>query len=206
MSQPGMPVHKFARTTNQVFSLTPSTGWNATGFDLEVVFSLSSTAFFIGGVLAATASNPGSSDFTALFDLYRLDSVEVSIMYGVNSNAPGIVSTAQLPIINIVFDPTDSSAISLSSILQYNNLQTVQLGNQRNNNGYVIRCKPRPLLTATGSAVAAAETNPWISKDVPAVQYLGLKMFYDSAGSTATTVIGQVSFYVKYNWSMKLSQ
>lgn len=206
LSHQGMPVHKFSRTTNQTFSLTPSTGWNALGFDLAIVFSLSSTAFFVAGALAATASNPGSADFTALFDMYRIDSVEISMMYSVNINSPGIASTAALPIMDIVFDPTDSSTISLSSILQYNNLQVVQLGNQRTPNGYTFRVNPRPLLTATGSNVAAAELNPWISKDTPTVNYLGVKIFYDSAGSTLTTVMGQVNFYVKYNWSMKLSQ
>lgn len=205
-SQSNVPIHKFSRMTTNTVPITPSTGWNASGFDLEISFSLNSTNFYIGGVLAGTAANPGASDFTALYDFYRLDSVEVSLMYGANMFAPGTAAVAQLPIMNIAFDPSDISVTSLSSILQYQDLHTVQMGNQRTMNGYVVQCKPRPLLTAGGTATAVVQENPWINKDTPTIPYYGLKIFYDSAGSTAATVIGIVSFYIKYHWSMKLSQ
>jgi hypothetical protein len=205
-SQSAVPIHRYVRMTTNTVPITPSTGWNAAGFDLEISFSLNNTSFYIGGVLAGTAANPGASDFTALYDFYRLESVEVSLMYGANMFAPGTAAVAQLPIMNIAFDPSDLSVTSLSSILQYQNLRTVQLGNQRTQNGYVVSCKPRPLLTGGGSATAVVETNPWLNKDTPTIPYYGLKIFYDNAGSTAATVIGIVSFYIKYHWAFRLSQ
>ena len=205
-TQSSVPVHKYVRMTTNTVPITPSTGWNAAGFDLGLTFSLNSTNFYIAGALAGTAANPGASDFTALYDFYRLDSVEVSMMYGANMFAPGTAAVAQLPIMNIAFDPSDISTFSLSSILQYQNLHTVQMGNIRTQNGYVVTCRPVPLLTAGGTATAVVEVNPWLSKDTPTIPYYGLKIFYDSAGSTAATVIGVVSFYIKYHWSFKLSQ
>lgn len=206
LSQVSVPVHKFARTTSQSVPITPNTGFAGLNlFDLEMTFSLNQTQFYVGGVLYSNASNPGASDFTALYDFYRLDKVEVAIMYGANSFSPGPSTVAQLPILNIVFDPSDSSAISLSSILQYQNLHIVQMGNQRTQNGYTVTCAPRPLISAGGTQ-SAVEMNPWINKDTPGVAYYGIKMFYDNAGSTLATSIGNLTFYVKYHWSFKLSQ
>lgn len=201
------PIHRFSRTTAFAYAVTPTTGWNASSnFDLGLTFSLASTFVYLAGTLNSTQSNPGSGDFTALYDRYRLESVEVSLMGGTNMYPAATGAAAQLPIMNIVFDPSDISTFSLSSILQYQNLHTVQLGNQRTQNGYVIKFKPRPLLTAGGSAVAASELNPWISKDVPSTPYYGLKIFYDAAGSALATQISAVSFYVKYNWAFTSSQ
>lgn len=202
-----MKVMKFSRVTSQVIPITPATGWNGTAFDLQIAFSLTATLFYIAGTLYSTASNPGAADFVTLFDEYRLDSVEVSMMYGANSNAPGTLATPQLPIMNIVFDPTDSSTISLSSILQYQNLRTAQLGTNAKDAGYVVKCNPRPVLTAGGSATAVSpDSAPWLNKDVTNVAHYGLKLFYDNAGSTFVAVIGSVTFYTKYNWSMRCSQ
>lgn len=200
-------VMKFSRVTSQVIPITPATGWNGTAFDLQIAFSLTATLFYIAGTLYSTASNPGATDFVTLFDEYRLASVEVSMMYGANSVVPGTAATPQLPIMNIVFDPTDVSTISLSSILQYQNLRTVQLGNQRTDAGYVVKCSPRPLISA-GSLATAMSPNvaPWLNKDVTNVAMFGLKIFYDNAGSTFVAVTGTVTFYVKYNWEMRNSQ
>ena len=206
-TQPTVPVHKYCRTTSQAFTMTPSTGWNAGGFDLEIGFSLSVTNFYIAGALASAAANPGASDFTALYDFYRLDKVELCFMLSSNIYAPGTLAAAPaLPILNIAFDPSDVSVTSLSSILQYQNLQTVQLGNQRTQSGYVVVCQPRPRMTAGGNATAAVEVNPWMNKDVTTTEYLGVKVFYDAGGSTVSTAIGSITIYTKYFWSFKLSQ
>lgn len=210
-SQPSVATQKFARTTSQVLNINPSTGFNATGFDLEMVFSLASTSFFSNGTALSVASNPGSSDFTALYDFYRLDKVEVAFMYSANTVSPAALSGMMLPILNIVFDPSDSSTISLSSILQYQNLHTVQLGNLRTQDGYVVACRPRPAaFVASGSGGTAVgggvETPLWISKDLPNVNYYGIKAFYDNAGSTLNAVSGTITIYTKYFWSFKLSQ
>lgn len=185
--------------------MRPATGFNGVAYDCELSFSLNSTFVYLGGVLNATTSNPGASDFTALYDYYKLDKVEISFMFSGNSAPLAPATASQLPILNIVFDPTDTSVVSLSSILQFQDLHTVQLGNMRTQNGYVIQCSPRPLLTAGGSATAVAEANPWLNIDTPTVPYYGIKMFYDNSGSTVTAITGYLNLYIKYHWSFKLS-
>jgi hypothetical protein len=206
---PKVAIQKFERTTVQAFTLVPSTGILATAFDMEIAFSLNSTYFSLGGTVISVDANPGASEFVALYDEYRISEVEVSFMYGANAVAPGTAASPQLPILDIAFDPSDASVTSLSTILQYQNLVTVQLGNQRTANGFVVRCRPVPDLSAgTGGAAVGAiipQSAPWLSTDFPTVQHNCLKVFYDSAGSTSTAVIGTLTMYVKYHFEMKLS-
>jgi len=198
---------KFVRTATDVVSIQPNTGINASGFDICYTFSLSTTNRYVAGVLGSAISNPGSSDFTALYDQWRIDAVELAFMFGANSVPTGTLATAQLPIFNFVYDPSDSSVISLSSILQYQELHTVQLGNQQNtSNGYTIRIVPYSRVLDGSSSTYAVDGSKWINIDSPAVEHFGVKGFYDSAGSTLTTVIGSVTVYIKYFLSMKRSR
>ena len=173
-------------------------------------FSLQSTVTAVGAGADVVTPNPGATDFLPLFDEYRIEAVEISIMYSNNTYGAGPLATQpNLPILNIAFDPSDSSTIALSSILQYQNLQTVQLGNQRTNNGYVIRCTPVPNVdvqtqTATIGTMVPS-TAPWISMDSSTVPHYGLKMVLDPAQSSITTQIGSIVFYVKYHLAFRLS-
>ena len=178
---------------------------NGVASDMEIAFSLNATNFYLGGVLASSASNPGASDFLALYDEYKIDQVEVALMYGGNSVTPGVPGTIQLPILLVVFDATDTSATSLSSMLQYQNLNVVQLGNNRNSSGYTFKCAPRAQTTVGGSAVAGSSVT-WINIDTPSVNHLGVKVFYDSAGSTLASIAGTLQVYVKYHLSMRSSR
>lgn len=198
-------VQRFTRTTPVVVSMIPSTGINGSGFDMEMLFTLNQTSYYIAGLLFGNNSNPGASDFTALYDQYKLEGIELAFMYSQNVNAGGAPATsAFLPIMNIVFDPNDVSVISLSSILQYSNLKTVQLGNLRTEQGYVLRCKPTPL-TTVGAQATAGVSATWLNCDTPVVPHYGVKMFYDNGGSTLATVIGNLTIYVKYHWAFRLA-
>jgi hypothetical protein len=200
-------VAKFVRTSIAgPFSVNPASGFNSAGFDCEMSFSLSQTLVYFGGTLASTVSNTGASDFIALFDQWRIDAVELCIMYGANAFAPVPGTGAQNPVLMIVFDPSDTSVISLPSILQYNDVKMIQLGNQRLSNGYTLMFKPTPLLTAGGAVSTVPSSAPWISKDQPSVAHFGVKMFLDSIGSTLATAAGNIEFYVKYHLSMRLPQ
>lgn len=203
---PKVGVHRYSRTTNALIVMTEAGGWGAGGFDLEMVFTLSNTLFLRGGVAYSTVANPGASEFIALYDEYRIVGAEVAIMWSSNDVLPGASTAPHLPILNIAFDPSDSSVISLASILQYQNLQTVQMGNQRTQDGYVVKFKPVPNLTAGGSQGAVVpSSSPFLQTDTPFVEHYGLKIFYDNCGGTSTATSGTMSFYIKYHYEMKLS-
>lgn len=182
----------------------PTAGFASLGNDIEIGFALSNTYTYVGGGALGVIPNPGSSDFTTLYDEYRIDGVEVSFLWSSNAFTPGN-GTAALPIINIVFDPSDTSAVSLSTALSYQNVQTLQMGNQRMQNGFVVRCKPVPNITTPGTGQVVPTSAPWMSVDTPNIIHNALKFVYDPAGSAVATSIGTLSLYVKYHLSFRLS-
>lgn len=211
-SQSRQQVQSFSRVTApSSVGIIPATGLGGTAsFDMQFTFSLQQTLIYIHGVLVSTVANPGYTDFTSLYDEYALESVEMSFMVDLNSVNPGAAGTMSLPLLNIVYDPNDSATCSLSDVLQYQDLHTVQLGNQRSQNGYVLKFKPTPLVTASvpDGSFAGSRTFGglnWLATRYPTVPHLGVKLFYDNCGSTLATEGGSLVFYIKYNWKMKVS-
>jgi len=195
-----------SRTTSQNISLTPTTGWNAGGFDIEFDFSLSQVTLYIAGTVAANIVIPGSGDFTALFEEWRINSVECAFMYSANSFQAGPATGPTGPILIFAFDPNDTSVTSLSSIVQTNGSRIVQMANIRGESGYVSRFVPRIQAQTTTGATGRALLSPpgqWVSTDLPSAIHNGLKVFYDSAGSTYASVIGTVQCYFKINYSFQ---
>lgn len=189
-------MHKYARTTNTNFNLVPVTGWGGLAYDIELGFALSNTYTFASGAPLGSIPNPGAADFLTLYDEYRIEGVEVSFLWSNNAVAPGS-ATPNLPIVNIVFDPSDTSAVSTSTALSYQNVQTVQLGNQRTQNGFVVRCAPVPNVTTPGSGQMIPVSAPWLSIDTPNVVHNAIKFVYDPAGSSLATQIGTLTLNAK---------
>ena len=187
--------------------MIPSSGFNGTSlFDMEVDFSLSNVTYYLGGVVSGGGTVTGNTDFTALFEEWRIDSIEVAIMYGANAIAPGPVTGPQSPILIIAFDPNDLSATSLSSILQVNGNRIIQIANIRGESGFVTRFRPRVQAQATTVASGKSLLMPlgqWVSTDAPTTSHLGLKVFYDNAASTYAQAIGTLQFYFKIHYSFQ---
>lgn len=209
------PQISFVRAINIPISLNPSTGWNSTGnFDLALAFTLSNVNVYAGGSILAANSVPGSSEITSLFEWWRLDFVEIQMF--LNANNVDMTTTAasvSLPIINIAFDPNDVSASSLSSILQYDSLRTIQLGNVRTAEGYTFKCQPRilPLAqlatsTATPQPIKPNPQPMWISTDAPNVNHFGVKMQYDPGFATTNALTSNVIMYVRLHYSAQATK
>lgn len=196
-----------SRTATYVDLLVPTTGWGGSGlFDLEFSFSLTQMLVYRGGTLFSTTSITGGTDFTPLFEEWRINTVEIGMMYGANSVAPGPTTGPIGPILLAVFDPNDTSAVSLSSILQYNGVRVIQIANVRGESGACYKFQPRIQSNSASNAAGVAILQPpsqWISTDAPTAPHNGFKVFYDSAASTYASTIGSVSFYVKLNYSFR---
>lgn len=187
----------------------PTTGWAGGGFDLAFAYSLGNLYVYRSGALVTTVLITGGTDFSALFEEWRINSVEVSMMYGANSLAPGPNTGPQGPIFLAAFDPNDTSVITLGSILQYNSLRVIQMANVRGESGAVMKMTPRAQLNATAATTgisALAPVGQFFSTDNVAIQHNGMKLVYDPAGSSYAAVIGTVTFYFKINYSFRGSK
>jgi hypothetical protein len=197
-------IHKFHRMVSYNVSLWETTGWSASSLsDIEFTFSLASTFVYIGGVLSITVSNPGASELSALYQKWRISEVEASIIFSNNtSNISGPSTT--LPLINLVVNYDDITALTLSQIQQFDDLMVLQLGNGATGPPR-IKFRPRPLaVTYNGvsSGYAVTPEPTWLSTDYPAMPHYAMKCVYDNQSGTSVAQIGYVSFYFRYTFEM----
>lgn len=204
---PRVPVHSFVRTVSYVNTLYDSGGWGASpgfGADMEFTFSLKQIVMYLSGVSTVTTTTPSYAEFTNLFKEWKLNKVRMK-MYFTNNNSSVNSPATALPLLNVVFDPTNVNACSLQTALQYDNLKTYQLGNGAEAPP-VLEFKPRPNLLAYDGATSGYMTDQtgWISCNYPDVPHYSVKVIYDSTTVPGTsTLIGSVNFYFELHMSFK---
>jgi len=186
-------------------TLTATNGFNNIAADLEIIFQLSNTQIFVGGALFSNVALPGASDLINMFQQYRIDMVEIQMLY--SNNVSQINNALALPIIGIVADFEDftGAATTKNTLLQYEDIRVIQLGNERTADSLVFRVKPQVPTSSTSGIVMGATGQPWISALNPTTNMAGVKMFYDSQGTTGTTSVGTISFYFRYHISVRKS-
>jgi hypothetical protein len=196
-------VFRVNRTINSVpIAVIANAGFASVAYDMEIDFSLQYVHLYLGGGLYQTLTVPGYSDIANLFQEWKLEYVEVQCIF--SNNVAQVTNTLALPVLMVAVDYQDVNTTSLTQILQYENLRIFQLGNQRGDtSGFILRIKPRPLVTVGASSSGAmGPTNIWLNTDVPSVQHLGLKCFLDTVVASANTV-GYIEFYFKMHYAAR---
>jgi len=147
---------------------------------------------------------PSSTEFTNLFDQYRIRKVTVTASIS-RKNTPAVVAAlhaATVPITPLLLDVVDyddASALNLAGIEQYENLRITAFDGSRT----VTRSfKPHIAAAAySGTFVSYANlTDQWIDCNSPAVQHYGWKSILrgDLEGSAGGYVYGATNIYATY--------
>lgn len=151
--------------------------------------------------LFSLSSLPNSSEFTALFDMYRIDSVELEyqlITEVIGSAYPRIAFT---PDYNDSTPPTTES-----QVLEYGTSEMFLFSQYKP--VFKRMLKPRAQLGTYQGAFTAYSLAPqdaWVSCDYPSVLYYGAKDFISSYNSTTfpNTI---VQLYIRMNLSFRNSK
>lgn len=216
-AKPSTSVHCYTRTAISSaavagsgfipVNLFPSQGLGGTGFyDVEMSFSLTGVQLYIGAGAYANVALPNYSDFTALYDQYRIDYVDVTMTFSNNVSSTSSAVPC-LPIIYFAPDYDDVGATNLAAIAQYDNLKKFQLGSGP---GVMktIRCYPRPNVQLYNSPVSTgygqASRKLFLDTNSPAVPYYGAKFVVDpTALAGGSTPIGNICMSYKYHLTFK---
>lgn len=193
----------FRRTCTQNISLNEQNGWNNAGYDIEMSFSLAQVLIYIAGTLVYTVPFTAAAEFTALFAEYRIKRASVRMFYNNNNSSLSSAATLSLPLITAVFDPTDVNATSLTSVLQYPNARTYQLGNGAEAPP-CLNVTPKVLSNVGGGTAPIVLTAPWLITDLPTVPHTGVKLVYDPSNAVGSTVIGSVNFYIDIDFECRI--
>jgi hypothetical protein len=180
---------------------TGAFGFNGLGTNsMQIAVSLGTLYLNYGGS-TSTIAVPDYTDFTNLFDIYRIAGCEVRMFYNVNTSTT--FATAGLPLLACVIDYNDINPLAnLGAALEYTNCALLQLGNVRGSSPSCnVSWKPRIAAEANapGSAVAAlAPSGPiWLDSTYPNIPHYGMKAVYDNWTAGAGTVVGEIQIYVK---------
>jgi hypothetical protein len=200
-----------ATTSLPVFNYTgPGTFTNSP--DIAFTFSLSYTNLYVGGVLAASVPNPGASEFTALFDEYQIESVE--LIFTLSSNfAQATSASAQLPLIIGAADYDDTLDTTYSTLQQYNSSHQWRVDKP-----YSIRVVPRLQIPSyvlggavgTATPAMAAPNKMWVDTSATSgalAQHYGFKAALNTYNiPTGLFYFGDLDVQFVYHLSLRDSR
>lgn len=184
----------------------------AGGNAFSMNFSLSGMQTLING--GGGAANGGGSvnsnytEYTSLFDSYRIIGIEIKMVYNADSQTQTM--TTGLPNIMMVNDFDDSQNTSVASLLQYDSLKITQMGTGRPFKTWNVKPKLQATVQSTGGSVLAL-TPPaggWLDTAAYDSQYFGVKGYVDTQviASGSLINIGFITFYVKCKVQFKNSR
>ena len=192
------------RSVQQHMAYNPSSGWAGGGFDLGIAFSLANLELNIGGVTTYTPSVPQVSEFTNLFDEYRIVSVDLEIFYSQGSSNTVSYPT---PMLHIANDENSAGSFNLSDMQQYPYCHTYQLS-QAGIKGpikwrVIPSCRLDALTTTGVSSTSAFNANDWIDTASSTVRFLGTRCYIDNLGRSVDADMATITVKATYNMEFR---
>jgi len=193
--RPVVTSYKIRRAWTQQIDYNPATGWfSGGGPNLQIGFAGSVNEIKIGGVSTFGPTLINSSEFSALFDQWRINSVTLRFDWNNNAYSPvDLASTA--PLLYYAPDYDSLEDASVTALLQYPSCRTHSFLQ----NGYtplIFTMSPKPLRDIAGTGVltsyAVDNTKPFIRTTELTTPYYGFKLATLPFGGTTSQVSGRV--------------
>jgi hypothetical protein len=157
---------------NKVYSFTRSI--------ISGQITASTTVDALGALSFTLSGFPNSTEFTSLFDQYRIKNVEISFVY---LNPVSVLA----PLYTVIDYDDATTPGAVTDLLQYQTLMQTAPGQQ-----HTRRLEPRFDLAAYSgvfTSFALAQKDQWVDVASPSVQFYGLKYALPAtAGGTAGVV------------------
>ena len=206
-------VHCFERKCYVNYKMWSTSGFGnigatvGLGNDLAMSFALNGVSVYAalnGGLAVAmnTAPLPNITEFTALFDQYKIRSCTIDMRFANNNSSINSPSTS-LPVLYYADDMDDVSPLTQNALQQYGRCKTTMLGTGAKEFTRH-RVVPKPLVQLYETGVSTGYSNPikpiWIDCNDATVPHYGVKICWDNGMDTAVadTNIGVISFITTY--------
>jgi len=202
VSVPRTPTFPIRRTLQRSLSYNPAAGLDASGqYTMQLTFSPGATDFRLGGVSIYTDSLPNNTEFSQLFDQYRVVGVIVRIDLNPNAYAnSGVAYTA--PIAYFIADYDDPQDATVVQCLQYPQVIT-HSWSEGGYKPFIAHLKPKPLRDVAGAGIATGyspmASAPFIRTSEMTVPHYGLKMALVNNGASVNAVIANLLISVFYD-------
>lgn len=205
-------MHNFIRNvTNQTFPISIITGgatpgFNASGIaDMQINFMLQGVNLLLGGTTWTTLAMPNYTEFTTLYDQFRIDWIEGEVYFSANSSESINANNGTLPMLICAKDYDDSNSADSTALAQYNNCQYWQLGN--NMQKKKINVRPNvDIAVFNGITSGYARAKPmFIDTSSSGVPHYGLKLATTPIVTPPAnnTNLGSLFFRFRYHITMQ---
>lgn len=146
----------------------------------------STSAAVVQGYTFQLADVPNFAEFTSLFDVYRIKSVELIFIPRVDTSTTGDIYAD--PRLYTAIDYDSASPASVNEILEY---ETCQVHDIRR--GFTLKLEPRTSINTNSSGLATAANEMWIDCASTTVNYFGVLV--GTVAQQAVTVITVTARY-----------
>lgn len=191
-------IHRFTRLNETSFTMGANgfTDGVATSNSLQFEFSLSGIQYYLGGAASNFQSfNP--AELTTLFDMYRIDAVEICVM--MNGDPNTITTAGALPRFYIYNDYDDASSLgNIAQVQQQQGTRVFQPGAIERSFKHWVRPKllTQTYRTAVTTGYAPAQKAIWVDCNQDNVPHYGTKIWATGTGVTGGTVTFSCRLYV----------
>jgi hypothetical protein len=208
-------VHPHVRSAyfgqSYIVGIDTRTGFTINGtstgiFNMQFAFTLGGVVVSIGGVTNTTLPLPNYTEFTNLYDQYRIDWVEGKFSFS-NNNSSNTSPGTTLPIMYLAKDYNDSKVAGVTDLQQYSTQTMWQLGNAQGRDGIKnISVKPNvDVGLYQGLTTGYGRGKPmFVDTSSPDVLHYGVKIAYDPINfPAASTLVGYLAVTFTYHMSLK---
>jgi len=191
-----------------VSGFTNITGSIVYGSGLGLAFKLSEVNFTGNLVNPPLINVPNYTEFTALFDYYRIRGVHIKMIYTNNvANTSSAVGTAQsiaLPTVQCMYDYDDANAPTTEGeLLQRPGVKLLTMGTNGPLNLSVVPKYANQILTDAGVQPAGiGKASDWLDGNFPGIPHFGYKMWL-TPWPAATLQDGYFQFFFTYDLEFK---
>jgi len=178
---------RIVRATSRRFTYNAAIGIDGfANFDMQITFAPGATRYHLSGAAVYADTLPSVTEFSNLFDSWRIEKVTVRIDVPMGlSNSAG--SSFLVPQILYAPDYNDSGAASKTDLLQYPQAK-VHNFQKDGFTPFMIEFSPRALLEVPSGVVSTAYSSlplgSWFRTSNMDSQHYGIKMLFDNYGST----------------------
>jgi hypothetical protein len=117
---------------------------------------------------------PGSTEFTNLFDKYRLTSIDLTFSYWREGNDSGLIWPAMY-----LFMDDDDAAIPTTKVSVQERMSVQRVSFSPTRQTISVKITPRWIQSRAGTSTNIAPVNSWIDMSTPGVQHYGVKAWVD---------------------------
>lgn len=163
---------------------------------MQFTFSPGATDVRLGGTSIYNDALPNSSEFSALFDQWKIKSVVFRLDCPANYASAGAnAAPIVYPLVHYVLDYDDSQNATINDLVQYPQYQVHNFAKD----GYtpmMIKFSPKPLRDIAGAGISTGygpmPTAPWIRTADMSIPHYGLKLAFDFFGYSVTSYMNFV--------------